>query len=155
MSLSAPFIHRPVATVFLTAAIALAGAVAFTVAAGIAAAADRLPHHYGGSGFAGSKSRDHGFLSRDTAGTAVRPYRRRDGNDFDEFSRRDCVTLQFDLNRNIDAAARDVQAAINAARGYLPTDLPNNPTYRKVNPADAPIHDCGADLGRLRSRPPL
>jgi multidrug efflux pump len=49
------------------------------------------------------------------------------------------VTLQFDLNRDINAAARDVQAAINAARGYLPTNLPNNPTYRKVNPADAPI----------------
>jgi multidrug efflux pump len=49
------------------------------------------------------------------------------------------ITLQFDLNRNIDAAARDVQAAINAARGNLPTNLPNNPTYRKVNPADAPI----------------
>ena len=49
------------------------------------------------------------------------------------------ITLQFDLNRDIDAAARDVQAAINAARGYLPTNLPNNPTYRKVNPADSPI----------------
>src|SRR5262249_1754408 len=46
---------------------------------------------------------------------------------------------QFDLSRNIDAAARDVQAAINAARGYLPANLPNNPTYRKVNPADSPI----------------
>ena len=49
------------------------------------------------------------------------------------------ITLQFDLDRNIDGAARDVQGAINAARGYLPTELPNNPTYRKVNPADAPI----------------
>ncbi len=49
------------------------------------------------------------------------------------------ITIQFDLNRDIDAAARDVQAAINAARGYLPADLPGNPTYRKVNPADAPI----------------
>jgi multidrug efflux pump len=49
------------------------------------------------------------------------------------------ITLQFDLNRNIDAAARDVEAAINAARGYLPADLPSNPTYRKVNPSDAPI----------------
>ena len=49
------------------------------------------------------------------------------------------VTLQFDLNRNIDGAARDVQAAINAARSYLPSNLPGNPTYRKVNPADAPI----------------
>src|SRR5208282_6018376 len=50
------------------------------------------------------------------------------------------VTLQFDLNRNIDAAARDTQAAINAARGYLPTNLPSNPSYRKVNPADSPIY---------------
>ena len=49
------------------------------------------------------------------------------------------ITLQFDLNRNINGAARDVQAAINAARGYLPANLPSNPTYRKVNPADAPI----------------
>ena len=49
------------------------------------------------------------------------------------------ITMQFDLSRNIDAAARDVQAAINAARGQLPANLPNNPTYRKVNPADAPI----------------
>ncbi len=67
------------------------------------------------------------------------------------------ITLQFDLNRNIDAAARDVQAAINAARGYLPTNLPSNPTYRKVNPADSPIMmlaltsniaDQGADVRR-------
>jgi multidrug efflux pump len=49
------------------------------------------------------------------------------------------VTLQFDLSRNADSAARDVQAAINAARGNLPTSLPSQPTYRKVNPADAPI----------------
>jgi multidrug efflux pump len=49
------------------------------------------------------------------------------------------IVLQFDLSRNIDAAARDVQAAINAARSQLPSNLPNNPTYRKVNPADAPI----------------
>jgi multidrug efflux pump len=48
------------------------------------------------------------------------------------------IVLQFELTRNIDAAARDVEAAINAARGYLPANLPNNPTYRKVNPADAP-----------------
>src|SRR5262249_19550029 len=49
------------------------------------------------------------------------------------------IVMQFDLSRNIDAAARDVQAAINAARSQLPANLPNNPTYRKVNPADAPI----------------
>src|SRR5437667_12155221 len=49
------------------------------------------------------------------------------------------IVLQFDLNRNIDAAGRDVQAAINAARSQLPANLPGNPSYRKVNPADAPI----------------
>src|SRR6202012_2107488 len=49
------------------------------------------------------------------------------------------ITLQFDLSRNIDAAARDVQAAINAARSNLPANLPSNPSYRKVNPADAPV----------------
>ena len=49
------------------------------------------------------------------------------------------IVLQFDLNRDIDGAARDVQAAINAARSYLPANLPSNPTYRKVNPAEAPI----------------
>ena len=53
------------------------------------------------------------------------------------------VSLQFDLNRDIDGAARDVQAAINAARAILPSSLPNNPTYRKVNPADAPIMILG------------
>jgi multidrug efflux pump len=49
------------------------------------------------------------------------------------------IVLQFDLDRNIDGAARDIQAAINAARGYLPANLPRNPIYRKVNPAEAPI----------------
>ena len=56
------------------------------------------------------------------------------------------ITLQFDLNRNIDGAARDVQAAINAARSYLPTNLPSNPTYRKVNPGRCPDPDPGADF---------
>ena len=53
------------------------------------------------------------------------------------------VTIQFDLSRNIDGAARDVEAAINSARTYLPANLPSNPTYRKVNPADAPIMIAG------------
>ena len=53
------------------------------------------------------------------------------------------ITIQFDLSRNIDGAARDVEAAINAARTYLPANLPANPTYRKVNPADAPIMILG------------
>jgi multidrug efflux pump len=55
------------------------------------------------------------------------------------------VSLQFDLNRNINAAAREVQAAINAARTYLPTNLPSNPTYRKVNSADSPIAILGIE----------
>ena len=61
--------------------------------------------------------------------------------------------MQFDLSRNIDAAARDVQAAINAARGQLPPNLPNNPTYRKVNPADAPVLHARDDVGRRTTKP--
>jgi multidrug efflux pump len=53
------------------------------------------------------------------------------------------VTLQFELSRDINGAARDVQAAINAARTYLPANLPSNPTYREVNPADAPVMILG------------
>src|SRR5205085_9067949 len=53
------------------------------------------------------------------------------------------VTAQFDLSRDINGAARDVEAAINSARTYLPANLPSNPTYRKVNPADAPIMILG------------
>src|SRR2546423_7876781 len=56
------------------------------------------------------------------------------------------ITLQFELSRDIDGAARDVQAAINAARALLPSGLPSNPTYRKVNPADAPIMILGVHL---------
>ena len=63
------------------------------------------------------------------------------------------ITLQFDLDRDIDGAARDVQAAINAARGQLPANLPSNPTYRKVEPGRRADHDPGADLGHGRRRP--
>jgi multidrug efflux pump len=139
MSLSSPFIRRPVATVLLTAAIALAGAVAFmqlpvsplpqidfptiSVQAGLPGASPEIM----ASSVATPLERQFGRIagvsemtSTSTLGSTT-------------------VTLQFDLNRNIDAAARDVEAAINAARGYLPANLPNNPTYRKVNPADSPI----------------
>ena len=58
------------------------------------------------------------------------------------------ITIQFDLNRNINAAARDVQAAINAASGQLPTNLPSKPTYRMINPADCADPDSGADVRR-------
>src|SRR6202021_2160281 len=59
------------------------------------------------------------------------------------------ITVQFDLNRNIDAAAQDVQAAINAAQGQLPQDLPSPPTYRKIDPSDAPIMILGAQSDTL------
>ena len=61
------------------------------------------------------------------------------------------ITIQFDLSRNIDGAARDVEAAINAARTYLPANLPSNPTYRKVNPADSPIMILGLTSDKYRS----
>ena len=139
MSLSSPFIHRPVATVLLTAAVALAGAVAFkllpvsplpqidfptiSVQANLPGASPEIM----ASSVATPLERQFGHIAGVTEMTSA------------SYLGSTSVTLQFDLNRNIDAAARDVQAAINAARGYLPANLPNNPTYRKVNPADAPI----------------
>ncbi|HYV82871.1 MAG TPA: multidrug efflux RND transporter permease subunit [Pyrinomonadaceae bacterium] len=139
MSLSSPFIQRPVATVLLTAAIALAGAVAFkllpvsplpqidfptiSVSANLPGASPEIM----ASSVATPLERQLGHIAGVTEMTSA------------SYLGSTSVTLQFELNRDIDAAARDVQAAINAARGYLPTNLPNNPTYRKVNPADAPI----------------
>ena len=88
----------------------------------------------------GASPGDHGVFGGHSAGAPVRAHCRRHRDDLFELrSAPRSITLQFDLNRNIDAAARDVQAAITAARGYLPTNLPSNPTYRKVNPADSPI----------------
>jgi multidrug efflux pump len=137
--ISAPFIRRPVATALLTAAVFLAGVVAFLqlptaplpqvdfptinvsanlpgaspdiMASSVAAPLERQLAHIAGLAEMTSAS----YLGSTT------------------------ITLQFDLTRNIDGAARDVQAAINAARANLPSTLPNNPSYRKVNPADAPI----------------
>jgi len=139
MSLSSPFIHRPVATVLLTAAIALAGAVAFrllpvsplpqidfptiSVQANLPGASPEIM----ASSVATPLERQLGHIAGVTEMTSA------------SYLGSTSVTLQFELSRDIDAAARDVQAAINAARGYLPANLPNNPTYRKVNPADAPI----------------
>jgi multidrug efflux pump len=139
MNLSAPFIERPVATVLLTAAVALAGAVAYTqlpvsplpqidfptitVQANLPGASPEIM----ASSVATPLERQFGRIAGVTEMTST------------SFLGSTTVTLQFDLNRDIDAAARDVQAAINAARGYLPTNLPANPIYRKVNPADSPI----------------
>src|SRR5262245_23164 len=139
MNISAPFIHRPVATTLLSIAVLLAGALAYrslpvaplpqvefpviqvqallpgaspeTMAAAVATPLERQFGRIAGVAETTSQS----LLGAPT------------------------IVLQFDLNRSIDAAARDVQAAINAARSQLPPTLPNNPTYRKINPADAPI----------------
>ena len=89
---------------------------------------------------AGRQPGNHGDVGRGSARTPVRAHRGRDRNDVHEHSRFHAASRpQFELSRDIDGAARDVQAAINAARADLPAALPNNPTYRKVNPADAPI----------------
>ena len=139
MNLSEPFIRRPVATTLLTLGIALAGIVAFkqlpvaplpqvdfptisvsaqlpgaspeTMAATVAMPLERALGRIAG-------------VTEITSGSSLGSAR---------------ITLQFELSRNIDGAARDVQAAINAAMSQLPSGMPNNPTYRKVNPADAPI----------------
>ncbi len=125
MSMSSPFIHRPVATTLLTMAIALAGGIGVLFPAGLPAAAGGISHHLRWRGAAGGKPRNDGVGGGHAAGTAIRTHRRRHGNDVaPAFMGTTSITLQFDLSRNIDAAARDVQAAINAARGQLPTNLP-------------------------------
>ena len=139
MSISTPFINRPVATTLLTLALALAGAIAYTLlpvsplpqvefpTISVSAALPGASPETMASSIATPLERQFGRIAGVTEMTST------------SYLGSTSITLQFDLNRNIDAAARDVQAAINAARGQLPTNLPNNPTYRKVNPADAPI----------------
>jgi multidrug efflux pump len=143
MNISAPFIRRPVATTLLTVAIALAGAIGFevlpvaplpevdfptiSVSAGLpGASADIMA-----SSVATPLERQFGHMAGVTEMTS--------SSTLGSTS----ITIQFDLSRDIDGAARDVEAAINAARTYLPANLPGNPTYRKVNPADAPIMILG------------
>ncbi|GAC1615809.1 MAG: multidrug efflux RND transporter permease subunit MdtC [Candidatus Acidiferrum sp.] len=136
---SAPFIRRPVATSLITIAIFLSGAVAFRFLPVAPLPQVDFPTIAVGAGLPGA--------SPETMASAVATPLER------QFGRIAGVTqmtsssglgstsiiLQFDLNRDINAAARDVQAAINAARSQLPADLPGQPEYRKVNPADAPI----------------
>ena len=139
MSLSSPFIRRPVATTLLTAAIALAGAVAFRELPVSALPQIDFPTISIGASLPGASPE---IMASSVATPLERQFGRIAGiteMTSSSFLGTTSVTLQFDLNRNIDGAARDVQAAINAARSYLPTNLPGNPTYRKVNPADAPI----------------
>jgi multidrug efflux pump len=139
MSISEPFIRRPIATTLLTAAVALSGSLAFyllpvsplpqvdfptiSVSAGLPGASPETM----ASSIATPLERQFGRIASVTEMTS--------SSSLGSTS----ITLQFELNRNIDAAARDVEAAINAARGNLPANLPGNPSYRKVNPADSPI----------------
>ena len=139
MSLSEPFIRRPVATSLLTAGLAMAGVLAYrmlpvaplpevefptiSVSAGLPGASPETM----ASAVATPLERQFGRIAGVTEMTSTSGLGSTN------------VVLQFDLSRDIDGAARDVQAAINAARGQLPANLPNNPRYRKVNPADAPI----------------
>ena len=139
MNISAPFIRRPVATTLLTAGTILVGAIAFavlpvsplpqvdfptiSVSAGLPGASPEIT----ASSIATPLERQFSHIAGITEMTS--------SSSLGSSS----ITLQFDLSRDIDGAARDVEAAINAARTYLPANLPANPTYRKVNPADAPI----------------
>jgi multidrug efflux pump len=139
MSLSTPFIHRPVGTTLLTVAVMLAGALAYTLlpvaplpqvdspTIQISASLPGASPETMASAVAAPLERQFALISDVTEMTSA------------SYLGTTSVTLTFDLSRNIDAAARDVQAAINAASGQLPPNLPNNPHYRKVNPADAPI----------------
>src|SRR5438477_7699467 len=139
MNISAPFIRRPVGTALLTAAVALAGAVAYlqlpvsplpqvdfptiTVQAALPGASPEIM----ASSVAAPLERQLGHIASVTEMTSA------------SYLGTTNIVLQFELARDINGAARDVEAAINAARSYLPSNLPSNPTYRTVNPADAPI----------------
>ena len=139
MNISEPFIRKPVATTLLVVAITLAGVSAYQLlpvsplpevefpTISVSAALPGASPETMASSVATPLERQFGRIagvSEMTSSSALGSA---------------SITLQFALDRDIDAAARDVQASINAARGYLPTNLPNNPTYRKVNPADSPI----------------
>src|SRR5262249_1869636 len=136
---SAPFIRRPVATSLITVAILLSGIVAFRFLPVAPLPQVDFPTISVGAGLPGA--------SPETMASAVAtPLERQFGRIAGVTQMTSTsglgstnITLQFDLNRDINAAARDVQAAINAARSQLPADIPSRPNYRKVNPADSPI----------------
>src|SRR5580704_15496373 len=136
---SAPFIKRPVATMLLSVAIILAGCVAYKLLPVASLPQVEYPVISVGASLPGA---DPETMASAVATPLERQFAKIAGvNEMTSSSQLGStgITLQFDLNRNIDAAARDVQAAINAARSQLPANLPSNPTYRKANPADAPI----------------
>jgi multidrug efflux pump len=139
MNISAPFIARPVATTLLTLGIALSGVLAF-----LKLSVSPLPQVDFPTILV--QAQLPGASPETVATSLASPLELRLGkiSGVTEMTSASSlgmtrITVQFDLSRNIDGAARDVQAAINAARTDLPTNLPLNPTYRKINPADSPI----------------
>jgi len=139
MNISAPAIERPVATSLLTFALLLAGGLAYMQLPAAPLPQIDFPVVSVGASLPGASPET---MASSVATPLERQFGRIAGiNQMTSSSQlgSTAVTMQFDLDRNIDAAARDVQAAINAARGYLPADLPSNPSYRKINPADAPV----------------
>jgi len=151
MSLSAPFIHRPVATTLLTVALGISGGVAYNFLPQAPLPQVDFPSISISTSLPGASPET---MASSVATPLERQFGRIAGiNEMTSSSTLGStnVTLQFDLSRNIDAAARDVQAAINAARGQLPANLPRNPYWRKVNPADAPILMLGLTSPLLNS----
>src|ERR1700734_1390637 len=139
MNISAPFIRRPIGTSLLAAALLLSGILAFNLLPVASLPRVDFPVISIGAQLPGA---DPQTMASAVATPLERQFGRISGvNQMTSSSQLGStgIALQFDLNRNIDAAARDVQAAINAARSQLPANLPSNPTYRKINPADAPI----------------
>jgi multidrug efflux pump len=139
MHLSAPFIQRPVATSLLSLALLMAGSVAYSLLPVASLPDVDFPVIGASAGLPGASPET---MASSVATPLERQFGRIAGvNQMTSSSSLGSasVTLQFDINRNIDAAARDVQAAINAARSQLPSYLPQNPNYRKANPAEAPI----------------
>ena len=139
MNLSRPFVVRPIGTALLTAGVALAGIAAFFVLPVASLPAIDLPVISVNASIPGASPAT-------MASSVATPLERRLGtipsvNEITSTSSIGAtrISLQFDLGRNIDGAARDVQAAINAARVDLPATLRSNPTYRKVNPSAAPV----------------
>ena len=145
MSPSRPFILRPVATSLLMVAILLAGSVAYLQLPVSALPQVDYPTIQVQTFYPGASPEV-------MASSVTAPLERQFGQipglsqmTSTSSGGGSVITLQFDLAESIDVAQQDVQAAINAAFSYLPKDLPNPPVYSKVNPADAPIHDAGAD----------
>ena len=139
MNISAAFIRRPVATTLLTVGLVLAGMIAFRLLPVSPLPQVDFPTISVSAALPGA---DPQTMSTSVAAPLERQFGRIAGiTEMTSTSYRGStsITLQFDLNRDINGAARDVQAAINAARGDLPSNLPSNPSYRKVNPSDAPI----------------